>query len=762
MADKGTDIYDSDHSHASSILEPHPTIKQHVQAVVRPHILGIFGVVTVFLFMAQFALAGSTFQVDGKTVPHWKVFTVMNMCILMIVTMVLNPPNFPCEMVLILGSTLFAFLGIIEPESLLEGLSDSTVTSVALLFPMAKAVSDTGTLEAFAARVLGTPKSVRSALVRLWLLVGLLSAVVNNTPMIAMMIPVLELWCQRLGFDVTQLALPMAYTSQMGGSLTLMGSPTNFASQGTFAKFGYEFGFFELTVPASILFVFGGIYATLVVPWVLGKPRENEHFSTVTDVVPNTAIPRQEAALVQDVQNQCQNHNFRSASESAPSPVFEIVFQVQSFSIFINTKAEEAGFQRLPGVLRVQNIVRDGMALGQDAISSSLQVAEEGFAEAWRSVMLKGGDQIVFGATAEGIVALRATRGIQLPVEHEVLKLGAKRRQRSLFEVEVSPASDLIGQRVGVHNFRFEHRCALLAVRHRETKNGNMTVGGRAVGVGEGQVTRRGRMSCPNLPMPFVPGTQVPEYTFDGYVLREGDVLLMEASDLEIGSPSWRRDFGLVRQVRNSSPPRVGRIQDTFRSLFAVLGAAFAIGAYVAVGLMDQKKASLSINLVALVGFYLLTKTLTVQQIYASMDVSVLLTIVGAFPFGTAFEAVGFDTWIANGLVKLMQPYGKPGCFLAIYIVSAGLSNLISNIAVIVMIAPICHKISLLNHYPLRAIVILVTISSSAVYTCPIGHQTNLMVRPVGDYAWGDYFKFGFVLQVFHAFMCVALCCSLY
>merc|ERR1712054_597841 len=111
-------------------------------------------------------------------------------------------------------------------------------------------------------------------------------------------------------------------------------------------------------------------------------------------------------------------------------------------------------------------------------------------------------------------------------------------------------------------------------------------------------------------------------------------------------------------------------MQDTLRSILAVAGAAFAIGAYVAVGMFDRNEASLTINLVVLIGLFLLTKTLTIQQVYESMDISVLLTIVGAFPFGAAFEQVGFDTWIAQGLVKFLAPYGKIGCFFAIYAVS--------------------------------------------------------------------------------------------
>merc|ERR1711959_615015 len=108
------------------------------------------------------------------------------------------------------------------------------------------------------------------------------------------------------------------------------------------------------------------------------------------------------------------------------------------------------------------------------------------------------------------------------------------------------------------------------------------------------------------------------------------------------------------------------------------------------------------------------------------MDVGVLMTIVGAFPFGLAVENVGLAAWIAHSLVHSLRQFGEVGIFFAIYIVSAGLSNLISNIAVIVMMAPICVGITQQeNGISLEALVVLVTLAASAVFTCPIGHQTN-------------------------------------
>jgi di/tricarboxylate transporter len=306
-----------------------------------------------------------------------------------------------------------------------------------------------------------------------------------------------------------------------------------------------------------------------------------------------------------------------------------------------------------------------------------------------------------------------------------------------------------------VRALRFEQKCALLAVRGRSGYSHQTTP---IVVDAESALasTHRGELD-------FVDGTLIPSRSFEGYILREGDVLLLEADRGCFGSAPWVQDFGIVRAVPKSSPPRIGRQRDMLRTIAAVLGSIVAISLFVASSEVAWlRNLTLTNNLLVLVGIFLVTQTMQASEVYESMDVSVLLTMVGAFPVGIAMETVGLDQWVANGLVNLMSPCGEIGTFFAIYAVTAGLSNLISNVAVIAMMAPICTSIARLQNIPMRSIVVLTTIAASAVFTCPIGHQTNMMVTPLGRYTWGDFFRFGFLFQIIHMVVCVVLCLVLY
>jgi len=249
----------------------------------------------------------------------------------------------------------------------------------------------------------------------------------------------------------------------------------------------------------------------------------------------------------------------------------------------------------------------------------------------------------------------------------------------------------------------------------------------------------------------------------EGVVLNEGDILLLEANPVEIGSDHWNNDFGIVRSVPKSTPPAMGRKSDTARSFGAVIGAAAAIGIFVASS-MNHRLANftLTCNLIILMTFFLATGTMTLHGMYSAVNSPVLLTMVGAFPLGEAIQSVGLDVWAGKTLIKVFAPLGNFGCFLAIYLVCAVLSNLISNIAVIAMAAPVSVQMAAAQNVPLRAMVICTTLATSAVFTFPIGHQTNLMVVPLGNYGWGDFLKVGTMFQILHCVGCCFLCTVLF
>lgn len=388
------------------------------------------------LILVVALLAGQQFVTpDGQQVPYWKVGFVLIMTVGMIVLMTFDFPIYPSEVVLITGAAIFGLAGIIPNASVLAGLSDTTVTSVALLFPMAKAISDTGALEVFVGAVLGHPKSTRMAVFKLCLLVGPLSAIVNNTPVTAIMVPVLRSWCTRLGFDVAQLAMPLAFSAQLGGGLTLMGSPTNFAARKTYRQENFDLSFFLLTPVAAPLFVFGTIFFTFVAPIMLGKGRCGSSKEPESEQLP--ALTRQ-------------------FSIGTADPFFRVSFHVNDRGAFsggtINVKA--AGFDRLPGVRAVELVLRDDVPVWEKGADAP-------------DLFIRSGDRLIFSAIAEGVVALRNTSGITISTEQDSRMLGSGRKRRRVFEVEVPITSDLMGARLDSSVLRESYGCAVLAVRGR-------------------------------------------------------------------------------------------------------------------------------------------------------------------------------------------------------------------------------------------------------------------------------------------------------
>lgn len=741
------------------VLRPFPSALKRVQLLLHPTVSVPCIIAIMFAILINVFMRNSTFQVAGVLVPYWKVIFVTDGAIIMIMLMSFEVPS---EAVLIIGMAVFAVVGIIDPSTTLQGNADPTVTSVALLFVMAKALADTGILNSFVGIVLGTPYNQRDAIFRVCLLTGLLSAMVNNTPCIAMMIPILRLWCRRVGYDVRVFAMPMSFASQMGGNLSLMGAATNFAAKSVFAQFGYAFGFFEMTLPGLVLFGLGLAYSSFMAPRLLGSIQshtatvrspagdlgyadgkfcnELDHGSEASEVyitVPSErSLPfdADEAGAVEPVTLSSDAHAGRAAECSIfPSDLecprtfargqvesmirgdglYKVAFKVERGE-FAGLVIGKCGFERLEGVTLVGQVLRADEPLHPE-------------------VRMNIGDRIIFSATAEGLVMLRALPGISLLMELEIRLLGAGRRHRRVFEVELPSYSALLDQRVDVSRFRFSHECALLAVRSHPSHPGDL---------------------ARNLTLLD---------TFDGFMLCQGDVLLIEAGQCQAGCRAWARDFGIVRSIPHSAPPRSHRFNDHLRAFGALLGSIIAIVLFV-VGQSTTalKPFTLTNNLLLLVGILLVGQNLTLSDVYESLDGAILLTLVGSIPLGQSIQNVGLDAWTAEGIVTTLKPTGRIGLYFAIYVVAAGLSQIVSNVALINLMAPVIAQISALDSdLPMKTMVPLVTIAVNAVFITPIGYQTNQMVVGCGKYSWNDFYRFGIPFQLLHMVLTVFICMAL-
>ena len=151
---------------------------------------------------------------------------------------------------LVLLGTLGVLLlvGIISPEQAFYGLSNPAVVTVGSLFVVAAGVERTRALAFLDRLVRPGPKRPVAILARIMPITALLSGFLNNTPVVAMLIPRVQEWGQQSGVPSSKLLIPLSYAAILGGMLTLVGASTNVVVHGMLLAEGLPgFAFFDFT-----------------------------------------------------------------------------------------------------------------------------------------------------------------------------------------------------------------------------------------------------------------------------------------------------------------------------------------------------------------------------------------------------------------------------------------------------------------------------------------------------------------------------------
>jgi len=226
--------------------------------------------------------------------------------------------------------------------------------------------------------------------------------------------------------------------------------------------------------------------------------------------------------------------------------------------------------------------------------------------------------------------------------------------------------------------------------------------------------------------------------------LRAGDVLLLDTgSNFE---HRYRNDasFSLITGVPESSPVKSSRM---WLALF--LGFVM-IGTQIYGSAIDDEIINLLTAGILTAGLMLLSRCLNADQARGSIDWRVYVTIAFAFAFSTAMEKSKLAKAIADVFITISESIGGlRASYVAIYIATALLSELVSNNAAAAIMYPIAADLGdALGVVPTRMSVV-VMLGASAGFTLPYSYQTNLMVYAAGDYKFMEFAKFGLPCQLF-------------
>ncbi|MAT15743.1 MAG: SLC13 family permease, partial [Planctomyces sp.] len=117
------------------------------------------------------------------------------------------------DLILIGGLTLLVVLGVVPAEAAISGFASKGLLTVAFLYVVAEGVRQTGAINFVGQKFLGRPKSIVRAQARIAIPSAIGSAFINNTPIVAMVMPLMTEWSRKIGISVSHLLLPLSFAT---------------------------------------------------------------------------------------------------------------------------------------------------------------------------------------------------------------------------------------------------------------------------------------------------------------------------------------------------------------------------------------------------------------------------------------------------------------------------------------------------------------------------------------------------------------------
>ena len=323
---------------------------------------------------------------------------------------VLLSTSLSADVVFMSAAVMLMMAGVLTPEELLGGFANLGLATVAVMFIIASALTRTGALSALSNQLLGSPKKLSTAQARLMFPVAAISSLLNNTPVVAMMIPLVSKWAKRLKMSPSQLMMPLSYAAIVGGVCTLIGTSTNLVINDMLITEGIEgLLLFELALVGVPL-----VLVTIVFVMMMS----------------NRLLPAGEE----------DTEVFSDTKE------YTIEMVIGQGSVLGGQSIEKAGLRNLAGVYLIEIIRGDRVFAAVSPHESLLE-----------------GDRLIFAGDVDSVVDLQNIRGL-VYAEDQVFKIDGDRSSRNFVEVILGRSFPYLGKTVRESQFRQKYGSAIVAI----------------------------------------------------------------------------------------------------------------------------------------------------------------------------------------------------------------------------------------------------------------------------------------------------------
>ncbi len=312
-----------------------------------------------------------------------------------------------------LGAAIVLLLaGVIGPAQAFAGFGNPAPVTVAALYVLARAAEKTGILQPMLERLLGRGGGGRWALTRLLVPSAAASAFLNNTPIVAMLIPQVLRWSERVRESASRYLMPLSFAVVLGGVITTIGTSTNLVVSGLLEQGGgAPLGLFEITPVGLPVAIVGLVTLILTVPW-LQPDRKPAGQKVDADV-----------------------REFALSMRVVPGGPLD------------GKQVEDGGLRNLAGVFLV------GIERGGELIAP---VSPE--------QTLRGGDVLNFSGRADSVIDLHGRRGLESAEGKHLRHFDSARH--GFYQAVVGSSSPLVGRTLKEVEFRGRYQAAVVAI-HR-------------------------------------------------------------------------------------------------------------------------------------------------------------------------------------------------------------------------------------------------------------------------------------------------------
>lgn len=567
---------------------------------------------------------------------------ILTLAVIVVAVGLFVSEKLPSDVVALLVLASLLVLQLVTPAEAVSGFSSPATITVAAMFVLSSGLSASGVVHAMGRLIARVHRPLPMTLLVL-VLVGVLSAFINNTAAVAVFLPVVLATTAANRIPASQLLIPMSYAAQMAGVCTLVGTSTNLLVNSLARNLGHPgFGLFEFTKLGLIMLAAGFVYMLLVQRWLL----PHSHRSDPDD------------------------------SDQLGKYITEL--RVPATSPLIGSSVADAKLGERYGVY-VLELLRNDKAVPQP-----------------RAETIRSNDLLIVRGDWSRISALIDKNRLQAAPDFQPMEPDGGSARAVMAEVMIAPGSALVGHTLVSPECHWHYRSAILAIHRR------------------GDVLRS---------------------KLRDVRLRVGDVLLLRAPGNEL--PSLRRNPALL--VLSAREHRVFMPRQALLTI-AIMAAVMTVAALGWLPLV----ASAILGCIVLVA----TRCIDNNAAYESIDWRVIMLLAGVIPLGIAMQKSGLAQFIAAHLLGFVGDFGPLAVLAAVYLLTAVLTELMSNNATAVLITPIAYSTALAMGLSPTPFLIAVLFAASTSFATPIGYQTNTMVYNAGNYRFTDFMKIGIPLNL--------------